>query len=294
MFEGRVCNWSAAGIEQAMKEAPSSRCCPGIPLLPRKALREAEARSTGRGGAGRSEAPPPGAPVCVAAGAAESHSTVRSLKTRQRGSPRRKYRRPQRPARTARSLRRARHCALAPVLRPYAHAAPRQSPRPQRSSQPASDSAPAPDVPPRAAPPAHPARPAAPPGCRGPGAARRACTTLAAAGFSSAAAACRHGRVPPAPAGVAPRVVSRGLRPRVALRQVRGTEAAEGGPAGDCGWLGSDDASKLGVWPGMASTRGWFFLKRLSEERFPRNRVLCGASHNGCLVKDPQRGHLTL
>lgn len=57
MFEGRVCNWSAAGIEQAMKEAPSSRCCPGIPLLPRKALREAEARSTGRGGAQRGSTP---------------------------------------------------------------------------------------------------------------------------------------------------------------------------------------------------------------------------------------------
>lgn len=51
-------------------------------LRQQKALLEAEVDW-----AGRNEAPPPGAPVCVAGGAAESHSTMRSLRTGQSGGP---------------------------------------------------------------------------------------------------------------------------------------------------------------------------------------------------------------
>lgn len=139
------------------------------------------------------------------------------------------------------------------TVRPPPH--PSKSRRPHPSFLRASDSAPAPDVPPHAAPPTHPALPAAPPGCRGPGAAPRACATLAAARCSSAAR--RHGRVSPAPARSAPCTVPRRPRPRVALRQVRGDEAAEGwatGP-GVVVMLGSGDPSRSRVWSDMASLR---------------------------------------
>lgn len=162
---------------------------PVLPRDPAAAEGSFEGSRSPLNGAGRGEAPPPGAPVCVAAGAAESHSLVRGLKTAQSRSVAALAPSTGDPSAPRGPLASSGGRPTAPSQWP--RPAPSQWPRPQRRSQPTSDSAPAPDVPPRAAPPAHPARPAAPPGCRGPGAAPRACTTLAAARFSSAAAARR-------------------------------------------------------------------------------------------------------
>lgn len=74
-------------------------------------------------------------------------------------------------------------------------------------------------------------------------------------GSPASPAVLRHGRVSSAPARVAPRVVPQWLWPRVALCQVRGTEAAEGWRGRDCGLLGSGDASWYRAWRGMASRR---------------------------------------
>lgn len=261
---------------------PFRRCpAPGAAPDPAAAEGSFEGSRSPLNGAGQGEAPPPGAPVCVAAGGAESHSVVRSLETGQSGSV----------------------AALAPstgdpsapqgplassgggaALRPGARPAPR--PASGHAPNAAPSQRPTPPPPPTCprAPRPPPTRPAPPPGPaaealeppRGP-----------------ARPSQRPGSPPlPPPAAMdvypphrlgLPRAWSAGGSgrgsPSVRYAGPRLQWAARQGIAGCWGPTTPQTPGCGRAW----LPRGWFSPKRLSEERFPGTRVLCRASHNGSL-----------
>lgn len=243
-------------------------------------MRDAEARSTGRGGA---RLHPGCARVRGCRRRRVSHPQCGA--ERQRGSPRPERRRPtQRLAGTALNGRRARPCALAPAPRPAVATPParlpagvRLRPRPRR--------APARRAP---RPPGTPRRPARlqrpwsrPAGLYDPcsGTVLLRCRRLPPwTSTPGTGGGCPARGLPAAPAAGGPPSGTRG----------RGCRGRAGGPAGDCGVVGVRPPPQS---PGCGRAWlpcGWLFPKRPSEERFPRNRVLGRTSHNGSLW-GPQR-----